>query len=509
MRLKSVLCSMFALSTLVAGSANAQTLITFETRAEAGSIAGVPVDANIAGGSLSRGAGVTLNAGGTYNSSNWQEGTNLATAISNDNYYSFTVNLNSGSAATVNEIIIRYDRSNTGPAQLALLSSVTGFTSSSTPIFTDADVNASGEINTIAVSGHSTLAAVEFRIYGWGATSAAGTFDIEVIDSVNAPGVGIRVNGTTSGGNPLNGACCAATGACSVITQANCTGIFQGIGTVCSPNPCPQPMGACCVNGICVSDQSEAACLSNGTGSSWGGVGTTCGTFNCPLATGSCCDTAGVCIVGVSSANCTGAFTVNGTCSPNLCDDGACCNPANGSCFLAFNTAQCSAVFGSFLGIGTTCVPNPCAPVTGACCTGATCALTTDGLGCRVGGVFLGVGTACNPGVCNRATGTNLVAKYDFDVNVTGGGSRNLTFTASVVLIGSTGSLIGGAVLTGSGLFTGGATTGGIGCATGGSGGLTMGGNCAIGGLSVLGPLIKNVPRARMAAAAPAMILMR
>jgi len=43
---------------------------------------------------------------------------------------------------------------------------------------------------------------------------------------------------------PITGACCFVDGSCQVLTQANCTaltGVYQGDGTTCNPNPCPIP----------------------------------------------------------------------------------------------------------------------------------------------------------------------------------------------------------------------------------------------------------------------------
>ncbi|MBW2423114.1 MAG: DNRLRE domain-containing protein, partial [Deltaproteobacteria bacterium] len=63
------------------------------------------------------------------------------------------------------------------------------------------------------------------------------------------------------------GACCALDGGCSVVLAPGdaCTapGEYQGDGTTCDPNLCPQPAGACCipdVSATCV-EQTSAACL--------------------------------------------------------------------------------------------------------------------------------------------------------------------------------------------------------------------------------------------------------
>ena len=44
------------------------------------------------------------------------------------------------------------------------------------------------------------------------------------------------------------GACCYGDGTCAVSTQATCEGaggVYQGGGTDCDPNPCPQPGDDC------------------------------------------------------------------------------------------------------------------------------------------------------------------------------------------------------------------------------------------------------------------------
>ncbi len=74
------------------------------------------------------------------------------------------------------------------------------------------------------------------------------------------------------------GACCLVDGACTLaVDAAGCSGVFQGTGTACEPNPCPQPSGACCT-----------------------------------LATGACAIT-------TPSQCTTGVFQLAGVCDPNPC----------------------------------------------------------------------------------------------------------------------------------------------------------------------------------------------
>jgi spore coat protein A len=120
------------------------------------------------------------------------------------------------------------------------------------------------------------------------------------------------------------GGCCSATGSCTLGSSQQCSGlagVFQGAGSVCSPNPCPQPTGACCANGACQRITAAACAV---LGGAYKGDGTTCATANC--ATGS----------------------------------GACCLPGTpGSCGSQ-TQSQCTAAGGSFLGAGTACGVDLC-----------------------------------------------------------------------------------------------------------------------------------------------------
>jgi spore coat protein A len=86
------------------------------------------------------------------------------------------------------------------------------------------------------------------------------------------------------------GACCFANGTCQILEPLACTGaggVFQGLGSSCDPNPCPQPTGACCLpDGTCM-QATAAAC--DGAGGVYHGDGTLCGTVFCPVVTVACC----------------------------------------------------------------------------------------------------------------------------------------------------------------------------------------------------------------------------
>ncbi len=86
---------------------------------------------------------------------------------------------------------------------------------------------------------------------------------------INAPSSGRRA--TPSG---EVGACCDEEGNCTITTEGGCSGTFQGLGTDCDPNPCEQPLGACCYEDETCDDLTASDC--EDSGGNWQGAGTTC-----------------------------------------------------------------------------------------------------------------------------------------------------------------------------------------------------------------------------------------
>jgi len=89
----------------------------------------------------------------------------------------------------------------------------------------------------------------------------------------------------TAGGQ--TGACCATDGTCSIVNHpgASCTAPseYQGGGSVCDPNNCPQPVGACCIpdaSATC-NELTEAACGS--AGGTFEGANLACIDVSCPV----------------------------------------------------------------------------------------------------------------------------------------------------------------------------------------------------------------------------------
>ena len=136
----------------------------------------------------------------------------------------------------------------------------------------------------------------------------------------------------------LSGACCSAT-TCTLVSPASCqaaSGLYQGDGTSCTPNPCLLAEGETCI------------------------VASECVSGNC--ADSVCCDLA--CDGAAEACNAPGSV---GTCIQT----GACCD---GSSCSETSNAGCLAASSDYQGDGTTCATNPCPSADGeACASGAEC----------------------------------------------------------------------------------------------------------------------------------------
>jgi hypothetical protein len=201
------------------------------------------------------------------------------------------------------------------------------------------------------------------------------------------------------------GACCLADGSCIPTRAEQCAaqnGTFIGLGTTCTPNPCPPPTGACCLpDGTCIllslTDCNEQA-------GRYLGNQTVCDPNPCPQPQGACCFTDGHCQV-MYAAECEaqggtyhGHFTL---CNPNPCDQpmGACCF-VDGHCTM-MTTADCFGEGGTWQGVGVSCEPNPCPQPHGACCfVDGHCEVVTASECATAGGTYQGNDTACEPNPC-------------------------------------------------------------------------------------------------------------
>lgn len=81
------------------------------------------------------------------------------------------------------------------------------------------------------------------------------------------------------------GACCAGDGTCTIAISpgTQCTGTWQGIGTTCSPNLCPQPSGACCLPVAAATCVEVSASECEEDDGDFHGSGSDCDDVDCPV----------------------------------------------------------------------------------------------------------------------------------------------------------------------------------------------------------------------------------
>lgn len=155
-------------------------------------------DANITVSGIGLGTGVSgAGANNRYAASGW----NTTASLDTSDYFKFTLTPNSGYKIDFTNLIYTGQTSRSGPTNFALRSSVDGYTSNiGTPTATGTTISLSG------AAFQTITASISFRLYGWNASSGAGTFSINDFE----------FNGTVS---PY--ACAAPTTQASAITFAN------------------------------------------------------------------------------------------------------------------------------------------------------------------------------------------------------------------------------------------------------------------------------------------------
>ncbi|MCC6320974.1 MAG: hypothetical protein IT438_05990 [Phycisphaerales bacterium] len=154
-------------------------------------------------------------------------------------------------------------------------------------------------------------------------------------------------------------------------TINNCGSAFDSILTVFSGD-CVTPVEIGCNDDFCgLQSQVSGLVLTAGqtylirVGSYGIGGGAISVTVSADGTLGSCCATDGSCSL-TDTANCTGAFTAGGSCTPNICPQptGACCCGA--ACIITL-PAACTGANQVFSGSGTSCTPYS---ATVPCCRG-------------------------------------------------------------------------------------------------------------------------------------------
>lgn len=130
---------------------------------------GQTVDSNVTVSGIGRGTGIAgTNANDRYNANSWN-----TAGLDADAYFYWTLDANNGYEIDFTNLVYTGQASGSGPASFAFRSSVDGYTSDiGTPSATGTTIDLS------AAAYQNLTAPVTFRMYGWGASGAAGTFSI-------------------------------------------------------------------------------------------------------------------------------------------------------------------------------------------------------------------------------------------------------------------------------------------------------------------------------------------
>jgi hypothetical protein len=161
---------------LIGGPAAAQTAFTIQYSAVGVNGQPASLPATMAPPEVTAGAVTRFNLNPAANTNNAFNSTGFTTAASIDTtqYLTFTLAPDPGLMFSIDDISIRLRRSNTGPQTAVLRSSVDGFTTDlatvSPPTANSSPLNA-----TLGAAFDDRATPVEFRVYGFGGTSALGT----------------------------------------------------------------------------------------------------------------------------------------------------------------------------------------------------------------------------------------------------------------------------------------------------------------------------------------------
>ncbi len=179
------------------------------------------VDPSVVVSGIRRGAGISAaTANDRYSANSWN-----TAGIDLSAYFEFSLTPNTGCEINFTSFVYTAQTSGTGPSNFDIRSSLDGFTSSiGFPTSTGTTIDLS------TASFQNISSSITFRIYGWGASSATGTFSINDFSfngSVNCGTLGTITAGTISGG-PFNVDCSG--------TSASGTIAYNSSGTIISGN---------------------------------------------------------------------------------------------------------------------------------------------------------------------------------------------------------------------------------------------------------------------------------
>ncbi len=149
------------------GNSGSETTVTSYTF-------GPNISSTAPSGVVSRGSGVVAaNNGGRFNANNWNT-TSLASAVSNDDYMEFTIDVAPGFSMDLTSIAFNWDNSSSGADIVEVRSSVDGYTA------TLGNISNPGAGETVTLTGFTAITTpTTFRFYGYGASSTGGTAGFE------------------------------------------------------------------------------------------------------------------------------------------------------------------------------------------------------------------------------------------------------------------------------------------------------------------------------------------
>lgn len=132
-------------------------------------ITGQTVDPNITVSGIGRGAEISgTNTNDRYNANSWN-----TPSIDLDAYFYFTLTPNAGYEISFTDFVYASQASVTGPTSFAFRSSLDGFASDIGVPTADGTT-----IDLSSATYQDITAAIEFRLYGWGASGGTGTFSV-------------------------------------------------------------------------------------------------------------------------------------------------------------------------------------------------------------------------------------------------------------------------------------------------------------------------------------------
>lgn len=163
------------LASLTTSKVNASVLIAFPSTNTPDALVPSELAPPLTPFNLRRGSGLSMATGTTFNSKHWSEDS-MIDAIAAEDY--LTWGFRSDSPFQLEQLSLRYDRSASGPQQIAV--QLSRDDDAFETVWTDLEVaDNSTDFHEIELSMWPPSTSVWFRMVGWNAAGLTGTFDIE------------------------------------------------------------------------------------------------------------------------------------------------------------------------------------------------------------------------------------------------------------------------------------------------------------------------------------------